>query len=169
MSYEQPKYINESQADLFQNLQNTINESVLTSKKTIADQNYRNELYNNETILEGQNASANVISDVNKNQSGSQVTVGKTDQFFNSYTEDEDGNTISYAERAKQITMKLREKPKPSNYAELQAELDWIDRSPETMKDTITNVASQFNLDDIQNIDKTGNSDVLLAAMIFNE
>ena len=87
MSYEQPKYINESQADLFQNLQNTINESVLTSKKTIADQNYRNELYNNETILEGQNASANVISDVNKNQSGSQITVGKTDQFFNSYTE----------------------------------------------------------------------------------
>ena len=113
MSYEQPKYINESQADLFQNLQNTINQSVLTSKKTIAQQNYRNELYNNQSILEGQNASAAAIADQRNNQTGSQITIGKTDQFFNSYTTDDEGKTISYAERAKQITMKLREKPKP--------------------------------------------------------
>ena len=36
MSYESPKYINQSQADLFQNLQDTINTTVTESKKAIA-------------------------------------------------------------------------------------------------------------------------------------
>ena len=169
MSYENPKYINESQADLFQNLQNTINKAVTTSKETIAKQEYRKELYNNETVLQGQNASANTITDQKNNQTGSQVTIGKTDKFFNNYKTNDDGNVISYAARAKEITMELRKKPKPDNYEKLQAELDWIDRSPEVMKGGITNLASQFDISNLNNIDKTMNSDVLLAAMIFNE
>jgi len=169
MSYENPRYINESQADLFQNLQNTINQAVLTSKKATAQEEYRKEVYNNETILQGQNASANTITDQKNNQTGSQVTIGKTDKFFNNYKTNDDGSSTSYAARAKEITMELRKKPRPDNYEELQAELDWIDRSPEVMKTGITNMASQFNIDNLNNIDKTMGSDVLLAAMIFNE
>ena len=169
MSYEQPKYINESQADLFQNMQNKIDKAVLTSKQTIANEEYRKEVYDNETVLQGSNASANTITDVNTNQTGSQITIGKTDKYFNNYATNNEGKAISFATRAKEIAMKLREKPKPENYEELQAEKDWIDRSPEAMKGLITNTASQFNLDNLSNIDRTMNSDVLLAAMIFNE
>ena len=113
MSYEQPKYINESQADLFQNMQNKIDKAVLTSKQTIANEEYRKEVYDNETVLQGSNASANTITDVNTNQTGSKITIGKTDKYFNNYATNNEGKEISFAARAKEISMQLREKPKP--------------------------------------------------------
>ena len=51
MSYTQPKYINESNADLLQNMQNKIDQAVDTSKRTIAAEKYRNDVFNIRYIL----------------------------------------------------------------------------------------------------------------------
>jgi len=102
MSYTQPKYINESNADLLQNMQN----------KTIAAEKYRNDVFNNQRIVAAGNASANVIKGISDQDYGDEFTTSKVDSFFDTY-ETTDGRTITFAERAKELTMEMNQKPRP--------------------------------------------------------
>ena len=82
MSYESPKYINESNADLFQNMQDKIDSAVLTSKKTIAAENYKNNLIKNQNIVSAGNASANFITKMNQNDYGGKFNQGVVSGFM---------------------------------------------------------------------------------------
>jgi len=166
MSYEQPRYINESQADLFQNMQNKIDSAVLTSKTTIAREKYQADVKRNQDIVMGGNASAKVIKGINDTNYGDEFTTGKVDSFFDNY-ETSDGRTISWAERAKEITMEMRKQPKPENYGDLKAELDFINTSPANLKSSLENLSSQLDIED-REIDLTGDSGPLLASYILN-
>lgn len=166
MSYEQPRYINESQADLFQNMQNKIDSAVTTSKTTIAKQKYRADVEMNQNIVQGGNASANVIEKINKQDYGDQFTTNKVDSYFDNY-ETEDGRTITWAERAKEVTMKMNQKPRPENYGDLKAELDFINNSPESIKTSLENLTSQLDIEG-REIDMTGKSGPLLASYILS-
>ena len=166
MSYEQPRYINESQADLFQNMQNKIDSAVLTSKTTIAREKYQADVKRNQDIVMGGNASAAVIKGINDTNYGDEFTTGKVDSFFDNY-ETSDGRTISWAERAKEITMEMRKQPKPENYGDLKAELDFINTSPANLKSSLENLSSQLDIED-REIDLTGDSGPLLASYILN-
>ena len=166
MSYEQPRYINESQADLFQNMQNKIDSAVLTSKTTIAREKYQADVKRNQDIVMGGNASAKVIKGINDTNYGDEFTTGKVDSFFDNY-ETSDGRTISWAERAKEITMEMRKQPKPENYGDLKAELDFINTSPTNLKSSLENLSSQLDIED-REIDLTGDSGPLLASYILN-
>ncbi len=166
MSYEQPKYINESQADLFQNMQNKIDSAVTTSKTTIAKQKYRADVEMNQNIVEAGNASANVIGNINKQDYGDQFTTNKVDGYFDNY-ETEDGRTITWAERAKEVTMEMNQKPRPENYGDLKAELDFINNSPEAVKTSLENLTSQLDIED-REIDMTGKSGPILASYILS-
>jgi len=75
MSYTQPKYINESNADLLQNMQNKIDQAVDTSKRTIAAEKYRNDVFNNQRIVAAGNASANVIKGISDQKNLDQKTL----------------------------------------------------------------------------------------------
>ena len=81
MSYENPKYINTSNADLFQKMQDKIDSAVLTSKKTIAAENYKKNIINNQNIVEAGNASANFIKDMNANDYGGKFNQGEVSGF----------------------------------------------------------------------------------------
>jgi len=166
MSYEQPRYINESQADLFQNMQNKIDSAVLTSKTTIAREKYQADVKRNQDIVMGGNASAAVIKGINDTNYGDEFTTGKVDSFFDNY-ETSDGRTISWAERAKELTMEMRQQPKPENYGDLKAELEFINSSPTNLKSSLENLSSQLNIED-REIDLTGDSGPLLASYILN-
>ena len=166
MSYEQPKYINESQADLFQNMQNKIDSAVMTSKTTIAREKYQADVKRNQDIVMGGNASAEVIKGINDTNYGDEFTTGKVDSFFDNY-ETSDGRTISWAERAKELTMEMRQQPKPENYGDLQAELNFINSSPANLKTSLENLSSQLDIED-REIDLTGNSGPLLASYILS-
>jgi len=166
MSYEQPRYINESQADLFQNMQNKIDSAVLTSKTTIAREKYQADVKRNQDIVMGGNASAAVIKGINDTNYGDEFTTGKVDSFFDNY-ETSDGRIISWAERAKEITMEMRKQPKPENYGDLKAELDFINTSPANLKSSLENLSSQLDIED-REIDLTGDSGPLLASYILN-
>jgi len=166
MSYEQPRYINESQADLFQNMQNKIDSAVLTSKTTIAREKYQADVKRNQDIVMGGNASAKVIKGINDTNYGDEFTTGKVDSFFDNY-ETSDGRIISWAERAKEITMEMRKQPKPENYGDLKAELDFINTSPANLKSSLENLSSQLDIED-REIDLTGDSGPLLASYILN-
>ena len=104
MSYTQPKYINESNADLLQNMQSKIDKAVDTSKRTIAAEKYRNDVFNNQRIVAAGNASANVIKGISDQDYGDEFTTSKVDSFFDTY-ETTDGRTITFAERAKELTI----------------------------------------------------------------
>ena len=130
MSYENPKYINTSNADLFQKMQDKIDSAVLTSKKTIAAENYKKNIINNQNIVEAGNASANFIKDMNANDYGGKFNQGVVSGFYDTY-EGPDGEITTWAERAKNITMQMNQSPKPENYGELAAELEFINSSPD--------------------------------------
>ena len=166
MSYEQPRYINESQADLFQNMQNKIDSAVLTSKTTIAREKYQADVKRNQDIVMGGNASAAVINGINDTNYGDEFTTGKVDSFFDNY-ETSDGRTISWAERAKELTMEMRQQPKPENYGDLKAELEFINSSPKNLKTSLENLTSQLDIED-REIDLTGDSGPLLASYILS-
>ena len=166
MSYEQPRYINESQADLFQNMQNKIDSAVLTSKTTIAREKYQADVKRNQDIVMGGNASAAVIKGINDTNYGDEFTTGKVDSFFDNY-ETSDGRTISWAERAKELTMEMRQQPKPENYGDLKAELEFINSSPKNLKTSLENLTSQLDIED-REIDLTGDSGPLLASYILS-
>jgi len=166
MSYEQPRYINESQADLFQNMQNKIDSAVLTSKTTIAREKYQADVKRNQDIVLGGNASAKVIKGINDTNYGDEFTTGKVDSFFDNY-ETSDGRTISWAERAKELTMEMRQQPKPENYGDLKAELEFINSSPKNLKTSLENLTSQLDIED-REIDLTGDSGPLLASYILS-
>jgi hypothetical protein len=165
MSYQQPRYINESQADLFQNMQNKIDNAVLTTKTTIAREKYRADVEMNQNIVEAGNASAALIKDINDQNYGDEFRTSKVDALFDNY-ETADGRTISWAERAKELTMEMRQNPKPENYGELKAELDFINGSPDLVKNSLENMVSQLDIKD-REIDMTGNSDPILASYIL--
>ena len=165
MSYESPKYINQSQADLFQNLQNTINTTVTESKKAIAAEKVAADTLMNENIMKAGNASAAVIKDIDDTNYGDEFRTTKVDSYFDNY-ETSDGRTVTYAERAKELTMEMNQKPRPENYGDLQAELNFINSSPQTLKTSLDNLTSQFDFEG-RDIDLTGNSDALLAAYII--
>ena len=114
MSYESPKYINQSQADLFQNLQNTINTTVTESKKAIAAEKVAADTLMNENIMKAGNASAAVIKDIDDTNYGDEFRTTKVDSYFDNY-ETADGRTVTYAERAKELTMEMNQKPRPEN------------------------------------------------------
>ena len=164
MSYESPKYINQSQADLFQNLQDTINTTVTESKKAIAAEKVAADALMNENIMKAGNASAAVIKDIDDTNYGDEFRTTKVDSYFDNY-ETSDGRTVTYAERAKELTMEMNQKPRPENYGDLQAELNFINSSPQTLKTSLDNLTSQFDFEG-RDIDLTGNSDALLAAYI---
>ena len=166
MSYEQPRYINESQADLFQNMQNKIDSAVLTSKTTIAREKYQADVKRNQDIVLGGNASAKVIKGINDTNYGDEFTTSKVDSFFDNY-ETSDGRTISWAERAKELTMEMRQQPKPENYGDLKAELEFINSSPKNLKTSLENLTSQLDIED-REIDLTGDSGPLLASYILS-
>ena len=166
MSYEQPRYINESQADLFQNMQNKIDSAVMTSKTTIAREKYQADVKRNQDIVLGGNASASVIKGINDTNYGDEFTTSKVDSFFDNY-ETSDGRTITWAERAKEITMEMRQQPKPENYGDLKAELDFINDSPKNLKSSLENLTSQLDIED-REIDLTGDSGPLLASYILS-
>jgi hypothetical protein len=166
MSYQQPRYINESQADLFQNMQNKIDNAVLTTKTTIAREKYRADVKMNQDIVQAGNASAALIKDINNKNYGDEFRTSKVDALFDNY-ETADGRTISWAERAKELTMEMRQNPKPENYGELKAELDFINGSPELVKNSLENMVSQLDIKD-REIDMTGNSDPILASYILS-
>ena len=165
MSYENPKYINTSNADLFQKMQDKIDSAVLTSKKTIAAENYKKNIINNQNIVEAGNASANFIKDMNANDYGGKFNQGVVSGFYDTY-EGPDGEITTWAERAKNITMQMNQSPKPENYGELQAELEFINSSPDKMQAGLENLASQFNTEG-RDIDLTSASNPLLAAQII--
>jgi|TARA_R100000479_G_scaffold117936_2_gene60194 hypothetical protein len=165
MSYESPKYINQSQADLFQNLQDTINTAVTDSKKAIAAEKVAADTLMNENIMKAGNASAAVIKDIDDTNYGDEFRTTKVDSYFDNY-ETSDGRTVTYAERAKELTMEMNQKPRPENYGDLKAELDFINSSPQTLKTSLDNLTSQFDFEG-RDIDLTGNSDALLAAYII--
>ena len=165
MSYTQPKYINESNADLLQNMQSKIDQAVDTSKRTIAAEKYRSDVFNNQRIVKAGNASANVIKKISDQDYGDQFTTSKVDGFFDTY-ETTDGRTITFAERAKELTMEMNQKPRPENYGELQAELNYINSSPESVKTALTNLTSQLDIEG-REVDLTGDSNPLLAAYVL--
>ena len=165
MSYTQPKYINESNADLLQNMQSKIDQAVDTSKRTIAAEKYRNDVFNNQRIVKAGNASSNVIKKISDQDYGDQFTTSKVDSFFDTY-ETTDGRTITFAERAKELTMEMNQKPRPENYGELKAELDYINSSPESVKTALTNLSSQLDIEG-REVDLTGDSNPLLAAYVL--
>jgi len=165
MSYTQPKYINESNADLLQNMQSKIDKAVDTSKRTIAAEKYRSDVFNNQRIVAAGNASAGVIKKISDQDYGDEFTTSKVDGFFDTY-ETKDGRTITFAERAKELTMEMNQKPKPANYGELKAELDYINSSPEAVKTALTNLSSQLDIEG-REVDLTGDSNPLLAAYVL--
>ena len=165
MSYTQPKYINESNADLLQNMQSKIDQAVDTSKRTIAAEKYRNDVFNNQRIVAAGNASANVIKGISDQDYGDEFTTSKVDSFFDTY-ETTDGRTITFAERAKELTMEMNQKPRPENFGELKAELDYINSSPEAVKTALTNLTSQLDIEG-REVDLTGDSNPLLAAYVL--
>ena len=165
MSYENPKYINKSNADLFQKMQDKIDSAVLTSKKTIAAENYKNNLIKNQNIVAAGNASANFITKMNENDYGGKFNQGVVSGFYDSY-EGPDGEITTWAERAKNITMLMNQNPKPENYGELQTELEFINNSPAAMQTGLENLASQFNTEG-RDVDLTSASNPLLAAQVI--
>mgnify|MGYP003135227433 CR=1 FL=1 len=165
MSYESPKYINKSNADLFQKMQDKIDSAVLTSKKTIAAENYKNNLIKNQNIVAAGNASATFIKDMNAKDYGGKFNQGVVSGFYDSY-EGPDGEITTWAERVKNITMQMNQNPKPENYGELQTELDFINGSPAAMQTGLENLASQFNTEG-RDVDLTSASNPLLAAQVI--
>ena len=165
MSYENPKYINTSNADLFQKMQDKIDSAVITSKKTIAAQNYKDNLIKNQNIVTAGNASANFIKKMNENDYGGKFNQGVVSGFYDTY-EGPDGEVTSWAERAKNITMQMNQNPKPENYGELATELEFINNSPAKMQAGLENLASQFNTEG-RDVDLTSASNPLLAAQII--
>jgi len=147
-------------------MQNKIDSAVLTSKTTIAREKYQADVKRNQDIVMGGNASAKVIKGINDTNYGDEFTTGKVDSFFDNY-ETSDGRTISWAERAKEITMEMRKQPKPENYGDLKAELDFINTSPANLKSSLENLSSQLDIED-REIDLTGDSGPLLASYILN-
>jgi len=147
-------------------MQNKIDSAVTTSKTTIAKQKYRADVEMNQNIVQAGNASANVIESINKQDYGDQFTTNKVDSYFDNY-ETEDGRTITWAERAKEITMEMNKKPRPENYGDLKAEIDFINNSPASIKTSLENLTSQLDIED-REIDMTGKSGPLLASYILN-
>ena len=165
MSYTGPKYIKTSQADLYQNLQNTINKVVTDTKKANAQQKYKDDVQKNSVIVAGGNASALSIKNQNSHDYGGEQNSSLVESYFDNYTTP-DGKVVSYEERAKEIAMEMEKKPKPENYGELKAELQTINDAPQTMHTALGNLLSQLDTTG-RDIDQTGNSNILLASYIF--
>jgi len=62
--------------------------------------------------------------------------------------------------------MEMNQKPRPENYGELKAELDYINSSPESVKTALTNLSSQLDIEG-REVDLTGDSNPLLAAYVL--
>jgi len=165
MSYTSPKYINTSQADLYQNLQNKINKVVTDTKKANKQQEYKDDVQKNAEIVAGGNASAESIKNQNSHDYGGAKNISLVETYFDNY-ETPDGRIVSYEQRAKEIAMELAKKPKPENYGELKAEQDMINGAPQAMHTGLENLLSQLDTTG-RDIDQTGNSDILLASYIF--
>ncbi len=165
MSYTSPKYINTSQADLYQNLQNTISKVVTDTKKANAQQKYKDDVQKNAEIVAGGNASALSIKNQNSHDYGGAQNSSLVESYFDNYTTP-DGRVMSYEGRAKEIAMELEKKPKPENYGKLKAELEMINGAPKAMHTGLENLLSQLDTTG-RDIDQTGNSNILLASYIF--
>ena len=63
--------------------------------------------------------------------------------------------------------MEMNQKPRPENYGDLKAELDFINNSPEAVKTSLENLTSQLDIED-REIDMTGKSGPLLASYILS-
>jgi hypothetical protein len=165
MSYTSPKYINTSQADLYQNLQNTISKVVTDTKKANKQEEYEADVQKNAEIVAGGNASAQSIKNQNSHDYGGEQNSSLVESYFDNYTTP-DGKVMSYEERAKEIAMELEKKPKPENYGKLKAELEMINGAPQAMHTGLENLLSQLDTTG-RDIDQTGNSNILLASYIF--
>ena len=158
MSYRNPKYINQSVQGSFDKLQNTINASVTQAKKVEKDQELAETARKNKEMIAGVNQSqATITQNASHNTVGNEMSRGKVETYFG-----------DYPARSAEIAMELAKTPKPENFTELQAELKWINDSPETMKNMLTNAQSFLNIKDFNDIDPHQNSDILLASQVFN-
>ena len=158
MSYRNPKYINQSVQGSFDKLQNTINASVTQAKKVEKDQELAETARKNKEMIAGVNQSqATITQNASNNTVGNEMSRGKVETYFG-----------DYPARSAEIAMELAKTPKPENFTELQAELKWINDSPETMKNMLTNAQSFLNIKDFSDIDPHQNSDILLASQVFN-
>ena len=158
MSYRNPKYINQSVQGSFDKLQDQINRTVAKAKDVKKDQEIADEVQSNREILAGATQSqATITKNASNNTIGSEIAQSKVGAYFN-----------EYPARAAEIAQELAKSPKPDNYIELQAELENINNSPETMKAMLTNSQDFLNMKDMTDIDPHQNKDILLASQVFN-
>ena len=158
MSYRNPKYINQSVQGSFDKLQDQINRTVTRAKDVEKDQEIADEVQSNREILAGATQSqATITKNASQNTIGSEIAQSKVGAYFN-----------EYPARAAEIAQELAKSPKPDNYIELQAELENINSSPETMKAMLTNSQDFLNMKDMTDIDPHQNKDILLASQVFN-
>jgi hypothetical protein len=158
MSYRNPKYIDTSVQGSFDKLQNTINANVATMAKNQKEQKEKDEAEQNRQILAGANQSqATITKNANYNTVGNQVTTGKVGNYFS-----------SYPARAAELATELSKTPRPDNYAELQAELNSLNKAPETMKAMLENASSFLNIKDMSDFDPNQNQGAILATQVLN-
>jgi hypothetical protein len=158
MSYRNPKYIDTSVQGSFDKLQNTINANVATMAKNQKEQKEKDEAEQNRQILAGTNQSqATITKNANYNTVGNQVTTGKVGNYFS-----------SYPARAAELATELSKTPRPDNYAELQAELNSLNKAPETMKAMLENASSFLNIKDMSDFDPNQNQGAILATQVLN-
>jgi hypothetical protein len=158
MSYRNPKYIDTSVQGSFDKLQNTINANVATMAKNQKEQKEKDEAEQNRQILAGANQSqATITKNANYNTVGNQVTTGKVGDYFS-----------SYPARAAELATELSKTPRPDNYAELQAELNSLNKAPETMKAMLENASSFLNIKDMSDFDPNQNQGAILATQVLN-
>jgi hypothetical protein len=158
MSYRNPKYIDTSVQGSFDKLQNTINANVATMAKNQKEQKEKDEAEQNRQILAGTNQSqATITKNANYNTVGNQVTTGKVGNYFS-----------SYPARAAELATELSKIPRPDNYAELQAELNSLNKAPETMKAMLENASSFLNIKDMSDFDPNQNQGAILATQVLN-
>ena len=158
MSYRNPKYIDTSVQGSFDKLQDTINANVATMAKNQKEQKEKDEAEQNRQILAGANQSqATITKNANYNTVGNQVTTGKVGNYFS-----------SYPARAAELATELSKTPRPDNYAELQAELNSLNKAPETMKAMLENASSFLNIKDMSDFDPNQNQGAILATQVLN-
>ena len=158
MSYRNPKYIDTSVQGSFDKLQDTINANVATMAKNQKEQKEKDEAEQNRQILAGTNQSqATITKNANYNTVGNQVTTGKVGNYFS-----------SYPARAAELATELSKTPRPDNYAELQAELNSLNKAPETMKAMLENASSFLNIKDMSDFDPNQNQGAILATQVLN-
>ena len=158
MSYRNPRYINQSVQGSFDKLQDQINRTVTRAKDVEKDQEIADEVQSNREILAGANQSqATIAKNASNNTVGGQIAQSKVGAYFN-----------EYPARAAELAQELAKNPKPDNYTELQAELENINNSPETMKAMLTNSQDFLNMKNMTDIDPHQNKDILLASQVFN-